>query len=61
MRMRVRDPRSTQAGGNVVDTFRVKITYICNLDNITITTQITDMTYVFNAAAQALTPTTVFA
>jgi len=38
----------------------VVITYVCNLDEITVGTQITDMTYVFNAAAQPLTPTTVF-
>jgi hypothetical protein len=38
----------------------VVITYVCNLDEMSVTTQITDMTYVFSAAPQALTPTTVF-
>lgn len=60
MRLRVRDPNSTLPGGNQVDDFKIVFTYACFLDEIKITTEILDQTYVFSTAAQQLLPTTVF-
>jgi hypothetical protein len=62
MRLRVADLYSTKPGGNRVDEFRVIITYICNRDEITITPgtpdgQVPNQVYLFNAAAQTITPT----
>jgi hypothetical protein len=47
-------------GGNQVDDFKIIFTYACFLDEITITTEITNWTYVFSANPLVLTPTTAF-
>ena len=54
MRLRVKDPNSVQAGGNQVDSFQVAITYVCHLDEISISTQLSDQTYVFSTSAATL-------